>query len=327
MEMLPNDVRQHRFRKSVRGYDTDEVDQFVEHLATVLEEALGARQQAEEKVKVLEKDLRRFRDQEDALKKAVLTVEHAMAQARESTAKEGEALKRAAEQKARQIIHEAELERRRMENDLRFLKESRRSFLDQIRAFYYAQLKTLESIDGPDRAREAARQAVQPPKRTPSLTPTPPPAPSEAKAPPEAKTSPGVRALPDAPAPPEFHAKPDVKIAPVVVPPVSKPEPVASPAPKPEPVPTIEPPRIEVEQKPIVLEPDADDRPVIDKPQADATPRETRPWEPQRIEREEIPVRNEAEQTEAPTQVPKEPEPAVVYPPPLVPERKGDGEQ
>jgi cell division initiation protein len=286
-------VRQHRFRKSVRGYDTDEVDQFVEHLAMVLEEALSGRQQAEEAVKILEKDLRRFRDQEDALKKAVLTVEHAMAQARESTAKEGEALKRAAEQRARQIINEAELERRRMENDLRFLKESRRSFLDQIRAFYYAQLKTLESIDGPDRAREAARQAVQPLKRTPPPAPPPPPSPPEVKAPPEAKA------------------------APVVVPPV----------PGPESVPSVEPPRIEAEAKPIVLPPDVEEKPVIDKPQVDHAPRETRPWEPQRIEREEVPLRNEAEQTDAPTRVPREPEPASVYPPSLVPERKGDGEQ
>lgn len=85
MEMLPNDVRQHRFSKSVRGYDTDEVDQFLEHVATVLEDALEARQKAEEAALRMERDVERFREQEGALKKAVLTVEHAMESARASS--------------------------------------------------------------------------------------------------------------------------------------------------------------------------------------------------------------------------------------------------
>jgi len=174
MEMLPNDVRQHRFKKSVRGYDTDEVDQFLEHLATVLEDALNARLKAEEVSARSENDIKRFRDQEGALKKAVLTVEQAMASARDSSVKELETLKRTAEVKARQIIHEAELESRRLEQDMKFLKESRQGMIEQIRAFCRAQLATLESLDRPDRAREAARQAVMPKPAKPTLPPRPP---------------------------------------------------------------------------------------------------------------------------------------------------------
>jgi cell division initiation protein len=174
MEMLPNDVRQHRFKKSVRGYDTDEVDQFLEHLATVLEDALNARQKAEEVAARSDQEITRFREQESALKKAVLTVEQAMASARDSSVKELETLKRTAEVKARQIIHEAELESRRLEQDMKFLKESRQGMIEQIRAFCKAQLATLESLDRPDRAREAARQAVMPKRAAPTLPPRPP---------------------------------------------------------------------------------------------------------------------------------------------------------
>jgi len=174
MEMLPNDVRQHRFKKSVRGYDTDEVDQFLEHLATVLEDALNARLKAEEVAARTDNEIKRFRDQEGALKKAVLTVEQAMASARDSSVKELENVKRTAEVKARQIIQEAELESRRLEQDMKFLKESRQGMIEQIRAFCKAQLATLESLDRPDRAREAARQAVMPKRAAPTLPPRPP---------------------------------------------------------------------------------------------------------------------------------------------------------
>lgn len=162
MELLPNDIRQHRFGKGVRGYATDEVDQFLEHVAKVLEDALEARQRADEAVRRLEGDIERYREQEGALKKAVFAVEQAMEQARASSMKEVESMRREAEVRARQIIHEAELESRKLEGDLKFLREARQGMVEQIRAFCRAQLATLEGLDLPDRAREASRQAVQP---------------------------------------------------------------------------------------------------------------------------------------------------------------------
>ena len=177
MEMLPNDVRQHRFRKGVRGFDTDEVDQFLEHVATVLEDALEARQKAEEVADRMEGEIARFRDQEGALKKAVLTVERAMESAKASGMQEVESIKRNADVKAREIIQEAEHERRRMEEDMKFLKESRQGMIEQIRAFCKAQLATLESLDRPDRTKEAFRQGVMP-KNTQSNVPPRPPAPA-----------------------------------------------------------------------------------------------------------------------------------------------------
>jgi cell division initiation protein len=207
MEMLPNDVRQHRFKKSVRGYDTDEVDQFLEHLATVLEDALTARQSAEEVAARYEQDVNRFREQESALKRAVLTVEQAMASARDSSVKELETLKRSAEVKARQIIHEAEMESRGLEQDMKFLKESRQGMIEQIRAFCRAQLATLDTLDRPDRAREAARQAVMPKRAAPTLPPRPPaPAVSVSQPAPLAK-EPDPEPTPESPILPAAHAE------------------------------------------------------------------------------------------------------------------------
>jgi len=174
MELLPNDVRQHRFSKSVRGYTTDEVDQFMEHLATALEDALEARQKAEEAALRLQREIDRFRDQEGALKKAVLTVEHAMESARASSMRDVESTKRDAELKARQIIQEAEQEGRKLEGDLKYLKESRQAMVEQIRAFCKAQLATLEGFDLPDRTREAPRPAAAPRPAEPAAPPRPP---------------------------------------------------------------------------------------------------------------------------------------------------------
>lgn len=179
MELLPNDVRQHRFAKGVRGYATDEVDQFLEHVAKVLEDTLEARQKADDAVRRLESDIERYRDQEGALKKAVFAVEHAMETARASSMKEMETTRREAEVRARQIIQEAEMESRRLDGDLKFLRDTKQGLVEQIRAFCKAQLAMLEGHDAPDRVREASRQAVQPrpvepPRARGSANSTPP---------------------------------------------------------------------------------------------------------------------------------------------------------
>ena len=177
MELLPNDVRQHRFAKGVRGYATDEVDQFLEHVARVLEDALEARQKAEDLAHRLERDMDRFREQEGALKKAVFTVEQAMETARASSMKEVESIRREAEMRARQIIQEAEMESRKLEGDLKYLRDTKQGLIEQLRAFCRAQLATLEGQDLPDRTREASRQAIQPrtvePPRPRPATPAP----------------------------------------------------------------------------------------------------------------------------------------------------------
>jgi len=168
MELLPNDIRQHRFRKGMRGYDTDEVDQFLEHLATTLESLLVNHQRSEEEVKALNKEMSKFKDQEDALKKAVFTVEQAMSQARETSLKEVDSLRRTAEQRAKLVVQDAELERRRLEQDLKFLKESRQNYIEQLKAFCKAQLKTLENLERPDLAQEAAHRATIPTRSVPA---------------------------------------------------------------------------------------------------------------------------------------------------------------
>jgi cell division initiation protein len=179
MDMLPNDIRQHRFRRGMRGYDTDEVDQFLEHVATVLEDALAARREAELAKERLEHDIVTFRQQEGALKQAVVTVQNAMSQAREATGQELESIRRKAEADARTIIQKAESERQKLESDLHYLRESRRNYMEQFRAFCEAQLRTLDTVDAPAVARSAT-PAPAPAQRSPEparleTPPAPPP--------------------------------------------------------------------------------------------------------------------------------------------------------
>jgi cell division initiation protein len=177
MEMLPNDIRQHLFRRGMRGYDTEEVDQFLEHVATVLEDALAARRSAELAQERLEQEIQRFREQEGALKQAVVTVQSAMARAREATDQEVASLQRKAEAEARSILQKAEVERQKLELDLHYLRESRRNYIEQFRAFCEAQLRTLDGVEGLGTAKSAAAEAELMQHAVKQVQPPPPPTP------------------------------------------------------------------------------------------------------------------------------------------------------
>jgi cell division initiation protein len=186
MEMLPNDIRQHKFRRGMRGYDTDEVDQFLEHVATVLEDALAARRTAELTKERLEQDIQSFRQQEGALKQAVVTVQNAMSQAREANGQELESIRRKAEGDARAILQRAESERQKLELDLHYLRDSRRNFIEQFRAFCEAQLRTLDAVEGTVTAKDQADEsaaAKRRPKGASDVKPAIAPLPREEAAP------------------------------------------------------------------------------------------------------------------------------------------------
>jgi len=146
MELLPNDIRQHTFSRGMRGYDRDEVEQFLEHVAEALEDALSGRREAEDKARRLNSEIARFRELEGSLKEAVVTAQKAMSQAQEASSQESESLKRAAQSEALQIVQDAESKRLKVESDIRFLEQMRENHVQQFRAFLSAQLATLEQM-------------------------------------------------------------------------------------------------------------------------------------------------------------------------------------
>lgn len=172
MELLPNDIRQHTFRRGVRGYDREEVEQFLEHVAEALEDALNGRREAEDRVRRLKGEIERFKKMEESLKQAVVTAQSAMTKAQEASSQESESLKRAAQNEALSIVQEAESQKLKMEADIRYLQQLRENHVQQFRAFLNAQLTTLEQM-GERPGSMADRTAEKPKAKVPAPTPEP----------------------------------------------------------------------------------------------------------------------------------------------------------
>jgi cell division initiation protein len=102
LEISPLDIRNQVFKKSLRGFDPDEVRQFLDAVADRMEQLLKAMEGREREVAVLREKTEAFTQMEQTLRDTLLTAQRIGADARAN-----------AEQGAHNIVKEAEVEARR----------------------------------------------------------------------------------------------------------------------------------------------------------------------------------------------------------------------
>ena len=104
MRITPLDVRKQEFRRSVRGFDCDEVRAFMGTLADEYEIVLVDNKQIREKVMLQEEKITEYKSMERTLRDTLMTAEKLMQETRENANKESELIIRDAKMKATQIL-------------------------------------------------------------------------------------------------------------------------------------------------------------------------------------------------------------------------------
>ncbi|RMF89595.1 MAG: DivIVA domain-containing protein [Nitrospinota bacterium] len=174
VKITPLDIRQQQFAYRFRGFDIEEVDAFLEMVASELEEQirevaelreqLASRDQEihelrqlvselEEQVKEnsllrerlerREEEIRELRENEKELRKILATAQQVKEEVRERAEKEAELLIREAELKAGKILLNAEEELNRIKEDILELRRQRKLFELKIRNAVETHLKLL----------------------------------------------------------------------------------------------------------------------------------------------------------------------------------------
>ena len=115
--LTPLDIENQRFSKSLKGYNLDEVDDFLDQLTIDYEKLYKENNELRNKAELLEKDLEHYRSVEHTLQNTLV-----MAQ---TTADD---IKKIAQQQADQIIKDAQANARKSSEDL-----SRQEFELQVK--------------------------------------------------------------------------------------------------------------------------------------------------------------------------------------------------
>lgn len=144
MKITPNDIKNKDLKKRLRGYDTREVDSFLEIISDEFENIIKENIKLREMVERLKREIEIFRRNEKLLRDSMMNIEKFIRNVKENAEKEAQIIISQAELQAERIlisaqsrldeinkaIYEYKMEKTRLENSLRYILENHLKLLE-----------------------------------------------------------------------------------------------------------------------------------------------------------------------------------------------------
>ncbi len=144
MKLSPLLIKKQEFEKSMRGYNVDEVQTFLDKISSEMEELIDQNEQLENEVEILSKQLEEFQKIEQKLQDTIIKTQETSAEALESAKKQSSVIIKEAEIKASQIIKNAEDITAEMRNAVINLREEKDTIIARLKAIVSTQGNLLE---------------------------------------------------------------------------------------------------------------------------------------------------------------------------------------
>lgn len=150
IDLTPLDVRKKRgdFKKSMRGYDTQEVDTFLDLVAERMEELVKETLALRERTTLLQAQVESQVGREKAVQDALVTAQSLRDEIREQARREGEMIRREAEVEAHHLIEDAERQVEERRVALHELERKRERFLMALRRLLERELDLVAVEEG-----------------------------------------------------------------------------------------------------------------------------------------------------------------------------------
>ncbi|MCM3594386.1 MULTISPECIES: DivIVA domain-containing protein [Bacillaceae] len=147
MPLTPLDIHNKEFNKGFRGYDEDEVNEFLDQVIKDYEMAIRERKELESKVGELTEKLGHFANIEETLNKSILVAQEAAEEVRRHAQKEAKLIVKEAEKNADRIINESLSKSRKIAVEIEELKKQSKVFRTRFQMLIEAQLDLLKNDD------------------------------------------------------------------------------------------------------------------------------------------------------------------------------------
>ncbi|HNY29543.1 MAG TPA: DivIVA domain-containing protein [Fibrobacteria bacterium] len=147
MNITPLDIRKQEFNRKMRGYDPEEVQGFLDQVATALEAANASVSELEERLKDAEGKLGQYRLIEQNLQDAALTVQRSLDETKRLAEKEAELIVREAHSRAEREAESLKDRVVRLQTDIATLEMQRANFLVRLKAVVRSQGDLIEAME------------------------------------------------------------------------------------------------------------------------------------------------------------------------------------
>lgn len=147
MPLTPLDIHNKEFTKGFRGYDEDEVNEFLDQVIKDFEILIREKKELEQKYSELNEKLGHFTNIEDTLNKSIVIAQEAAEDVKRNAQKEAKLIVKEAEKNADRIINESLSKARRIALDVEELKKQSKVFRNRFRILVEAQLDLINADD------------------------------------------------------------------------------------------------------------------------------------------------------------------------------------
>ncbi len=147
MPMTPIDIRNKEFRKGVRGYQTEEVERFLDTVSKEFETLYTENFELREKVQRSEQELKHYKQLEGTLQQTMVLAQQTAEEVKQSARHEAELLVKAAEQEKAQRLTEAQKKFDEVNEEIEDLLKRRELIRTQLKSFLRAQLDLADAFE------------------------------------------------------------------------------------------------------------------------------------------------------------------------------------
>lgn len=147
MKLLPMDISNREFKRSMRGYNVEEVDEFVYEISESYETLYAENSKLKEEIERIRKELNHYGKLEDTIQKTLLLAENTAKDVRENSQKEANIIVRKANESAQSIIDKAHKDIIGINNDYEKTKNDYIMFRNKFKLFMSSIMSSFEECE------------------------------------------------------------------------------------------------------------------------------------------------------------------------------------
>ena len=147
MKLTPIDINNKEFKKGIRGYSVEEVDEFLDEVVENYEEIYKENARLKESLSRINEKLEHYEKLEATIQNTLLLAQNAAEQAKETSQKEADLIVNNANETAQKILDKAHNDVIGINDEYERVKEEFIKFRAKFRGFMNTQLQTFDELE------------------------------------------------------------------------------------------------------------------------------------------------------------------------------------
>ncbi|MDB5053591.1 MAG: divIVA [Bacilli bacterium] len=144
MPLTPLDIHNKEFKKGFRGYDEDQVNEFLDQVIKDYEAAIRENKELQNQIQTIQERLNHFSNIEETLSKTLIVAQETAEEVKMNAKKEAQLVLKEAEKNADRIINESLVRSGRISLEIEELKKQASVYRTRFRMLVEAQLELIQ---------------------------------------------------------------------------------------------------------------------------------------------------------------------------------------